>query len=316
MGMGMDYEDTFFTEVEQDKSSKIPVIYTGSVLLPTDRSQFLIHEPYYLEMFRSIGVGGVFGHCLHSNAAPEAMSDGAITIGDMEVGLKGPGIEVGCLARVVSIHEQAGGNSKELVVKYECTRRFFVTEHDETALFSSTMVEWLDDTDTVNNERDADYLKYLDSLERNLWEALLEIAKLEKKLGHSKNSLPEAVREFAPPEMETKQYSRASIDEGIWKGTAKPKKPPTLNSNRLSSYFGNKEISPYQVIGENEHECRSKRQELFAFAAASLVAETGQEQLALLTSRSTGAKLEWVIAAAKPYLEMLRAENQLYRSVK
>ena len=309
-------EDTFFTEVEQERSSKIPVIYTGSVLLPTDRNQFLIHEPYYLEMFRSIGVGGVFGHCLHSNAAPESMKEGSISIGDMDVGLKGPGIEVGCLAIVRDIQEVAG-NAKELIVKYECTRRFFVTEYDKTALFSSTQVEWSDDNDIDEAAvtGDVEYLKYINAAERTLWDYLLEIAKLEKALGHSKNSLPEAVMEFAPPEIEKRQYSRASIDEGIWKGTAKPKKPPTLNSSRLSKAFSNREISPYLVIGENTDSCRSKRQELFAFAAASLVAETSQEQLALLTSRSTRAKLEWVIAAAKPYLEMLRAENQLYKSI-
>ena len=70
--------------------------------------------------------------------------------------------------------------------------------------------------------------KYIASAERTLFQYLLEIAKLEKALGHSQNSIPNAVLEVAPPDPKSKLPSRANAEMNIWKGTTQPKKPPTM----------------------------------------------------------------------------------------
>ena len=100
-----------------------------------------------------------------------------------------------------------------------------------------------------------------------LWECLLEISKLEKKLGKSLSSLPKSLIEVAPSRAQgVPNGTRAEKEKNIWLGRTEAKKPPTVNSKQNDS--SSKQMSPYQVIGENSY--KYQRQELFSFAAASL----------------------------------------------
>ena len=74
------------------------------------------------------------------------MKKNSFTNGDLIVGLKGPGIEVGCLARVKEIKDLS---EERFVVKYECIRRLRVVEYYGTgkSIFPAIDIEWLDDND-------------------------------------------------------------------------------------------------------------------------------------------------------------------------
>lgn len=284
----------------------MPVLYTGSVLFPTEESAFVVRDPPLVLMFQSgVGVNGWFGHCLHKSNAPEAVRDAEfVSSDDVKVGLKGPGITVGCVCEVKQIEDL---ENNQIKVSYKCIRRIRVLDYCvEKSLFPEVEFEWLDDFESQQDE-------HVNKTEVLLWECLLEISKLEKKLGKSLSSLPKSLIEVAPSRAQgVPNGTRAEKEKNIWLGRTEAKKPPTVNSKQNDS--SSKQMSPYQVIGENSY--KYQRQELFSFAAASLVAESVNERLALLTSRNTRAKLEWTLASAEPYLEQLRTEFGIYNALK
>uniref|UniRef100_A0A7S1HQL6 Lon N-terminal domain-containing protein n=1 Tax=Phaeocystis cordata TaxID=118079 RepID=A0A7S1HQL6_9EUKA len=296
--------------------NRVPVLYTSSVLLPTEEDTFHVEDPHYVDMFESVGVSGVFAHCLHGVSAPEAMriNENAFD----RVTMRGPGISVGCLAKVTKIEHLSGG----MKVSFKCVRRCNLVKYHgvERSIFPLVDVAWQDDTDLEEvivresrTEAAAQYIQYVSEAEQTLWSCLVEIERLEKALGHTQCALPDSLLEVAPPEAKNKFPSRAVAEMKIWLGAVDKKRPPSVNANvardRLQGKEG-KKMTPYEEIGEKSY--KFTRQELFSFAAAALVAERTEERIALLASNSTKAKLEWALSAAKPYMEQLRTEATMY----
>lgn len=56
---------------------------------------------------------------------------------------------------------------------------------------------------------------------------------------------------------------------------------------------------------------RSRRQELFSFAASSVLENTLVTRTALLITTDTAARLQFVLEVIKPHLQKLRAEVAL-----
>jgi len=289
-------------------SHQYETFYTGSVILPTDVGTFRIFEPKYLDMFADLEVGDVFAHSTHERAAPDTIKRGVFEQDGLKVGIMGQGITVGSLLSVKDVvpgptlHSKAG----ELEVHYECLRRVLIK--GTMGHLSSCLP--LDDGPVTGDSQ----------LEIALWKTLCEIQRLEKELGQPNAILPEALLKVCPPpEVETVPTfaSRAEHQAAIWQkqsgqvlGPARTHHTPVIEINRPSK-AGDGSGAYDQLLKSS-----SRRQELFAFAAAALVAESAHERLALLTSTSTRGKLEWTLAAARPYLQALRAEHSMYSAIK
>jgi hypothetical protein len=70
---------------------------------------------------------------------------------------------------------------------------------------------------------------------------------------------------------------------------------------------------PYAAITEQLGKAR--RQELYSFAVAQLLVMGTPERAALMLSQDTGARLNFVLAALRPYMLELQAKAALMRSL-
>lgn len=68
-----------------------------------------------------------------------------------------------------------------------------------------------------------------------------------------------------------------------------------------------------QLVRDNM--CKERRQELFSFAAASVLELGLPERLALLQCRDTAARLQFVAAAVQPHLQDLVARVSLQQAL-
>ena len=71
--------------------------------------------------------------------------------------------------------------------------------------------------------------------------------------------------------------------------------------------------NPYAEIAE-EMGC-SRRSEMFSFAAAGVLDMGLPERLALLLTSSTVGRLQYVLAAVRPYLQQLRTAAAMHRAL-
>lgn len=60
---------------------------------------------------------------------------------------------------------------------------------------------------------------------------------------------------------------------------------------------------------------RSRRQELFSFAAASVLEPSTVTRIALLITTDTAARLQFVLEVVKPHLKQLRAQAAVQRAL-
>lgn len=72
------------------------------------------------------------------------------------------------------------------------------------------------------------------------------------------------------------------------------------------------QANPYVVLREGVG--RLQRQELFSFAAASVLEPSVVTRIALLITTDTAARLQFVLEVVKPHLQQLRAEVAVLRT--
>ena len=328
----------------------LPVFAGSSVLLPTYRGVLRAYEPRYIQMFTTLasqsphpnGRGAKFLHILGPNAAPPAM------LTDAPPSLQGLP-SVGCCAVVESIryynNTTTGSTEKEeeeyLVVEYAGHRRVILRsvvdahsvdpplpsmhtpeeEHNiqkqkqqpqqqqQPQLYLTAAGEWYDDDEDGNN--------LTRGLERDVSGVVKEIARLSRIVDPEKSALPEAIARYAPPRPGT-LYAPTSYDAlkaaghraataiDMWRAHG------SVYSTQRSSR--NAHADPYTQMAEELG--RERRQEMFSYAVSQLLQMGTPEAAALLLSRDTAGRLEFVMQACRPFLQELGAAAALKNALK
>jgi hypothetical protein len=187
----------------------------------------------------------------------------------------------------------------------------------------------------------------LDDLEQEVLRTLQELEQLSSQL--SEGGLPQAIRRYAPPPAEssfdafTTALTRANYPAGgaiatymaqpsvygmVRQSKARstdpyamlseqvgrmhnarniyPVKPPCISARHLSYILTH--THPPKQLG------KGVRQEMFSFAAVSLIDGMGDvERAMLLTSRDTAARLNFALQALDPYLAELTAKASVQK---
>ncbi|PSC71566.1 ATP-dependent protease [Micractinium conductrix] len=279
----------------------LPVFPLPNVLHPTQQGVISVFEPRYLALFRAVleehpgGRGGRFLHVLSPAAAPPALLDNAVG------GLP----RIGCCAEVEAIEERPDGT---LLVQYAGARRVQLLLSQQEEPFTRVAAEWYDDDPA--GELDPT----VDVLERETAKLLLQIERLLLLLSPGEGALPEAVRRYSPPAAVAKKTSydalkaaghRAAGHIDMWRRHGSVYKTQSQAPAAASD--------PYEAIREALGKAR--RQELFSFAAAQLLVMGTPERAALMLNQDTGTRLNFVIAALRPYFLELQAKASLKRGL-
>lgn len=304
----------------------LPVFTGSSVLRPTGQGVLRAFEKRYVDMFQRLvastpsgtqlnGQGAKFLHVLSSTAAPPAMLEGS------PPALRGLPA-VGCCAIVESAKLAPDGS---LIVTYSGHRRMnlhYVEQeegHAETveSLPNSKTFgvlkaagEWFDDVDPSLLGTPGG-ISGVDAAERDLAGIVKEISRLSKIVDPDSSQLPDAIRRYAPPPPGQRRQTsydalkasghRAATAIDMWR-------------RHGSVYEGQRTpqqayADPYTDMAEKLG--RSRRQEMFSFAVAQLLQLGKPEAAALLLSRDTAGRLQFVLEAARPYLAQLSAAAAL-----
>ncbi|KAF8061972.1 hypothetical protein HT031_004232 [Scenedesmus sp. PABB004] len=314
----------------------LPLFPLPSVLHPAQAGQLMVFEPRYLSLFTDLQQAAAaaaarggraelqFGHVVSAEAAPPALlAEGAVG------GLPGTGV----VATVRSIEALEGGR---LAVHYRGWRRFRLLAIDRDAKpYPVAAAAWLDDAPPPPGPGAAAAQAAVDALELEVHGLLQQVAAYAAQLGlhaHGPGAapdggvLPEAVRLYAPPPPPPPR--RAGVADYLVRAGG-PTGAAVATWQRMGSVYDDgggggrrrsssaarpPDTDPYQkardaVLG------KARRQELFSFAAASLLELGVAERLALLTSRDTGARLQFVAAAVRPFLSELVARAAVKQAV-
>lgn len=296
-------------------------VFTGlSVLLPTGQGVLHAFEKRYVDMFQRLvastpsgnGQGAKFLHVLSPNAAPPAMLEGSPPV------LRGLPA-VGCCAIVESAKVGPEGS---LIVTYAGHRRMnlhYLENEEESSenLASSKRFgvlkaagEWFDDVDPSLLGIPGG-IAGVDAAERDLAGIVKEISRLSKIVDPESSQLPEAVIRYAPPppgQRRPTSYDalkasghRAATAIDMWR-----RHGSVYESQRAPEQaYADPYIDMAEKLG------RSRRQEMFSFAVAQLLQLGKPEAAALLLSRDTAGRLQFVLEAARPYLAQLSAAAAL-----
>ncbi|KAI7845905.1 hypothetical protein COHA_000638 [Chlorella ohadii] len=281
----------------------LPVFPLSNVLHPAQQGMLKVYEPRYLALFRDLlaenparGRGGRFVHVLSPSAAPPALLENAVG------GLP----RIGCCAEVEQIQALDDGT---LVVRYSGERRVqLLMVAGEEEPYTRVAAEYYDD------EPLADLDPTVDILEREAAKLLQQIETLSRRLDPSNPALPEAVMKYRPPASAVKKTSYDTLKEAghqaaghidMWRRHGSVYKKQSRAAAAAAD--------PYEAIRESIG--KGRRQELFSFAVAQLLVMGTPERAALLLSQDTGARLNFVLAALRPYLLELQAKASLKRSL-
>jgi hypothetical protein len=168
--------------------------------------------------------------------------------------------------------------------------------------------EWYDDIEPENLDPSGT-VSSIYAAEGDVAGIVDQIAKLSRKLDPENNArLPDALKRYEP----AGQKRPTSYD------ALKAAKHPAATSIDMWRRSGSKSSSspprdahadPYSQVGEQVG--RLRRQELYSYAAAQLLQLGIPEATALLLSRDTAGRLQFVLEAARPYLAQLSAEAAL-----
>ncbi|KAF6256613.1 hypothetical protein COO60DRAFT_1640586 [Scenedesmus sp. NREL 46B-D3] len=295
-----------------------------------------LYEPRYLALFRDLQAAApqgssaieaklAFGHILSAGSAPPALMQDSVS------GLPACGV----CATVKGLEETANGR---LQVTYQGWRRFklLTVDHDSKP-YPMAAASWLDDvTANLTQEQQA----ATDKLEQQVYGLLQQVATYMRQLEQSSGSaavaappgpaamnssssssskaqlplLPDSVLLFAPPPP-SRQQSMA--DYLIKAGGSTGDKIATWQ--RMGSVYGSTQAKkkppqdPYQAARDQLG--KERRQELFSFAAASVLELGLPERLALLHCTDTAARLQYVAAAVQPFLADLVARVSLQQAI-
>ena len=275
----------------------VPIFRGNQPLLPTTSGRMEIYEPHYVEIFKELGKAhpskrGHFLHIMSSKAAP--------------IGLREPALEnlpkVGTVATVKSI---TMNSDETLSVEYEGYRRATVLMISSKggSIGTTAAIEWLDDFSPEN-------VATLNSAERDLAAALRHLQALAAKLTPGKAILPDAVLRYAPRASIGKRTSydalkaaghQAATAIDTWRRHGSVY-DTSCSSTKVDSQYGDPYLQLQQEIESD------RRAELFSFAAAQLLEAGIPEKTALLLTRDTEARLQFVLHAVRPYIQQLSAE--------
>lgn len=268
----------------------------------------LVHvfESQYLALFKDLQSNATpdapirFGHILSTSAAPPALLE------DSVAGLP----SVGCVANVQSVKEMQDGS---MIVEYRAVRRFKLLSLWQDEPYKVGCATWYDDDVCTKPEDEAT----LNALEADLYSALRQVAVLTKATSPDstpRTTLPDALLRYAPPPMVEKSMATYLQQTGHPAG------------NKISTYLRHGSVykgtqsdikkkaqDPYQLTREALG--KVQRRELFSFAAAAMLELRLPEQLALLQSRDTAARMQWTLEAVRPTLQRLQAHAALVKAL-
>ncbi|WIA18119.1 hypothetical protein OEZ85_009597 [Tetradesmus obliquus] len=316
----------------------IPLFPLSNVLHPAQAGSLLVFEPRYLALFRDLQAAApqgssaseakfAFGHILAAGAAPPALMQDSVG------GLPACGV----CATVKGIEELENGR---LQVSYQGWRRFklLTVDHDSKP-YPMAAATWMDD-DTASLSQEQQAATY--ALEQQVYGLLQQVASYMRQLeqgsaagaavaapasgptglhGSSSGSkaqqrplLPDSVLLFAPLPPSRQQ---SVADYLIKAGGSTGDKIATWQ--RMGSVYGQTSSKkkppqdPYQAARDQLG--KERRQELFSFAAASVLELGLPERLALLHCTDTAARLQYVAAAVQPFLADLVARVSLQQAM-
>eukprot|EP00775_Hariotina_reticulata_P005370 gene5370-5605_t len=291
-----------------------------------------VYEARYLTMMRELqaastaGAEVKFGHILAPTSAPPALMHDSIA------GYP----RIGVCAAVKSFQELPNGR---LQVNYQGLRRFQVLAVDDDAHpYPVAAAAWLDDEQSQTHEQSC----LTEQLELDVFSLLQQVAKYSKLLedaasevtqrkqlqfssaetaaeGHTDVSssqklvLPDAVLMYAPPP--PRKQSMADY----MKRAGMPAGDRIATWQRMGSVYGDTAAKKrpsqdiYQLLRDQLG--KERRQELFSFAAASLLDLGMPERLALLQCKDTAARLQFVAVAVQPYLQDLVARVSVKQAI-
>lgn len=294
---------------------KLPIWASQSASLPTSGGTLNIYEPRFLEMFNSLqrqqleapGTPMRFGHCVSPSAAPPALI--------RECGIQGwP--KVGSIATVTSLQRMDAGTIR---VQYELSGRFqMLSLLAEEPVPIAMALDYSDDSSLSPMDAQA-----LNALEQEVYHCLLSIEKLSRKLESADpdaagvpGSLSASIRRFAPPPPKEKSLAELLTEAGCQAGY-----DMQVYGSQGSVYgkgsSAKRKTSPDPYEHVSEMLGKGQRQELFSFAAASLIDGMGNtEKLVLINSRSTLERLHFVQNAIEPYQQMLAAKVSVLNALK
>jgi len=319
-------------DISPDGMVVLPVFPGSSVLLPTSRGMLRAFEPKFLDMFSRLrddspsknGRGARFMHILSPKAAPPAMLDNTT-----------PAIQglpsIGCCAIIKAI---TTAPDQSLIVEYSGHRRVLLhlvqgggddqhnnsfgnkvdngnmNDNNDTETIFYAAGEWYDDIEP----EELDPIGTVSSIyaaERDVAGIVQQIAKLSRKIDPENSQLPDALVRYAPPSKSgqakptsydalkaAKHPAATSIE--MWRRSSTPRRANTPKETHADPY-----IQASELLG------RLRRQEMYSFAAATLLQLGIPEATALLLSRDTAGRLQFVLEAARPYLAQLSAEAAL-----
>eukprot|EP00195_Chlamydomonas_chlamydogama_P014709 CAMPEP_0202901376 /NCGR_PEP_ID=MMETSP1392-20130828/14218_1 /ASSEMBLY_ACC=CAM_ASM_000868 /TAXON_ID=225041 /ORGANISM="Chlamydomonas chlamydogama, Strain SAG 11-48b" /LENGTH=330 /DNA_ID=CAMNT_0049587927 /DNA_START=48 /DNA_END=1040 /DNA_ORIENTATION=+ len=288
---------------------KLPLWASPNVLMPLGTGALHIYESRFLSMFDGLkrqqlqapGTSMFFGHM----------------VSPTPVGLEGrvqgwP--KVGVLAKVTNLGVRDDGT---LDVSYQGVRRFQILNMQEEEPYPVAYAMNFADT-CAPAEQQA-----IDELEFKVYNNLLEVVRLSNKLASLQQDssadlgshLPESVTRYAPPPPSARTLAEVLIEAGHSAGHS------IAMWQRHGCVYGSSStrksaaLDPYQMVSDQLE--KDVRQELFSFAAASIVDGMGPlERLALLNTQDTAARLHYVLQAVMPYVQELQAKVSMARALK
>ena len=175
--------------------------------------------------------------------------------------------------------------------------------------------EWYDDIEPEELDPISGTISSVYAAERDVAGIVQQIAKLSRKIDPENSRLPDALVRYAPPSSGGGGQKRPTSYDAL-----KAAKHPAANMidtwRRHGSVYGSSSNSsleahadPYTQVSEKVG--RLRRQEMYSFAASQLLQLGVPEAAALLLSRDTAGRLQFVLEAARPYLAQLSAEAAL-----
>mmetsp|Transcript_17629 Transcript_17629/g.45874 ORF Transcript_17629/g.45874 Transcript_17629/m.45874 type:complete len:385 (-) Transcript_17629:78-1232(-) len=282
-----------------------------TVLHPSNTGMLNVFEPRYLEMFGDLQRDtpphsrASFVHILSAQAAPPAALEDAV----------GDAVRVGVLCQVTQVDKTPDGR---MLVEYEGVRRVSIVSITQSAPYKVANVEWVDD-DPVPAGEEGEEEQKLAALEAEVWACLLDIERLTKALSSKRNapsSLPPEIGKYAPhldSDMTSVDYlmqeggtAGQSIKQWMRSGSSVGK------SAKSKSKAGGSAVDPYKAVTRM---LSPRRPELFSFAAAGLIDLDIPARLALLRSRDTSGRLQWVLNAIQPFQQELRTRYSLQKTL-
>lgn len=272
--------------------------------LPTAKGALHLYEPRYLHLLDVIRAV--------AESTKTAPQFGCLQRDLIDEGEKRPFSPIGCCCVVEREERFADGS---VSVEHMGGRRFRLLNVQRWEPFLVANVEWVEDS--LPDQAGSSSGARIDRLERELWEACLEVARLTASLDARKVTYftPEAVhqrlplnlRRFSPQPPVTAAATSITrlgmADIQVWRRSSLKQRDPQATDLASNPYWAARETI-----------AKPARQEAFSFAAASMVDLGPEEQQSLLQLLDTGARLAWVLEAVTPHRASLRAKHSLLRA--